>query len=156
MVCGGRPQRFAGHVELYHRALQQSGHDPQPVGQHSPGLVADTDEEAVQTWWRYWQPVVTALAEERGFYKPTRERAEKALDCGALFFGSPQTVARKIANVAHELRLSRFDPKYDIMHLPLRARARTIESARRLRPRAGTAVCRCARRRNRRAPTGSH
>ncbi|POX57473.1 LLM class flavin-dependent oxidoreductase, partial [Streptomyces sp. Ru62] len=59
--------------------------------------------------------------------KPTRERFEKELDRGALFVGSPQTVARKIADVARDLRLSRFDLKYDIMHLPRQARARTIE-----------------------------
>ncbi|MBG7696715.1 LLM class flavin-dependent oxidoreductase [Streptomyces sp. MC1] len=126
-VIGGRPQRFADHVELYHRALQQSGHAPQPVGQHSLGLVADTDEEAVETWWRYWEPVVTALAQERGFYAPTRERYEREIDHGALFVGSPDTVARKIAKMARELRLSRFDLKYDVMHLPRQARARTIE-----------------------------
>ncbi|MEE6259362.1 LLM class flavin-dependent oxidoreductase [Plantactinospora sonchi] len=126
-IIGGRPQRFAGHVELYLRALEQSGHPVQPVGQHSLGLVADTDEEAVETWWRYWQPVVAALAEERGFYKPDRARYEVELDQGALFVGSPETVARKIAKTARDLRLSRFDLKYDIMHLPREARARSIE-----------------------------
>ncbi|MFF2384392.1 LLM class flavin-dependent oxidoreductase [Streptomyces sp. NPDC058108] len=126
-VIGGRPQRFAGHVDLFHRALRQSGHDPQPVGQHSLGLVADTDEEATETWWRYWKPVVAQAAEERGFYPPTRERYLAEIDQGALFVGSPETVARKIARTARDLGLSRFDLKYDIMHLPRRARARTIE-----------------------------
>ena len=63
-IIGGRPQRFTGHVELYLRALEQAGHARQPIGQHSLGLVADTDEEAVATWWRYWQPVVESLAED--------------------------------------------------------------------------------------------
>ena len=49
------------------------------------------------------------------------------VDTGALFVGSPETVARKIAAVARDLRLSRFDLKYDNMHLPRAARARTIE-----------------------------
>ncbi|MEU2490922.1 LLM class flavin-dependent oxidoreductase [Streptomyces sp. NPDC007883] len=126
-VIGGRPQRFAGHVELYHRSLEQFGHTRQPVAQHSLGLIADSDEEAVETWWRYWQPVVAALAEERGFYKPTRERYLSEVGKGALFVGSPETVARKIATVARELHLSRFDLKYDVMHLPREARARSIE-----------------------------
>ena len=126
-IIGGRPQRFAGHVDLYLRALQQFGHPAQPIGQHSIGLVADTDEEAVETWWRYWQPVVAGIARERGFYAPSRERYLAELDHGALFVGSPETVARKIAAVATDLRLSRFDLKYDIMHLPREARARTIE-----------------------------
>ncbi|MGY1402107.1 LLM class flavin-dependent oxidoreductase [Streptomyces sp. SS10] len=126
-VVGGRPQRFGGHVDLYHRALQQAGHDPRPIGQHSLGLVADSDEEATETWWRYWEPVARQLAEERGFYEPDRRRYEAELEHGALFVGSPETVARKIATVARDLGLSRFDLKYDIMHLPRRARARTIE-----------------------------
>jgi probable LLM family oxidoreductase len=126
-IIGGRPQRFAGHVDLYLRALQQFEHPVQPIGQHSLGLIADTDEEAMETWWRYWQPVVTQLARERGFYKPDRERYEAEIDHGALFVGSPETVAQKIATMARDLRLSRFDLKYDIMHLPREARARTIK-----------------------------
>jgi probable LLM family oxidoreductase len=126
-IIGGRPQRFTGHVELYLRALAEFGHPVQPVGQHSLGLVADTDAEAAETWWRYWQPVVEAFAAERGFYRPTRERYEAELDQGALFVGSPETVARKIATMVRDLRLSRFDLKYDILRLPREARARTIE-----------------------------
>ncbi|MET8413130.1 LLM class flavin-dependent oxidoreductase [Streptomyces sp. NPDC005195] len=126
-VIGGRPQRFVGHVDLFHRALRQAGHDPQPIGQHSLGLIADTDEEATETWWEYWKPVVAQAAEERGFYKPTRERYAAEIDHGALFVGSPETVARKIARTARDLRLSRFDLKYDIMRLPRQARSRTIE-----------------------------
>jgi len=126
-IIGGQPKRFAGHVELYKRALQEFGKPEQPVGQHSLGLVADTDEEARETWWRYWEPVVTALAAERGFYPPSRDRYEEEVEGGALFVGSPDTVARKIAESARDLSLSRFDLKYDIMHLPREARARTIE-----------------------------
>jgi probable LLM family oxidoreductase len=126
-IIGGRPQRFSGHVELYHRAFDQLGTPVQPVGQHSLGLIADTDEEAVETWWRYWQPVMSALADERGFRRPTRESYDAEVDQGALFVGSAETVARKIASVAGDLRLSRFDLKYDIMHLPREVRARSIE-----------------------------
>ncbi|MFD7873445.1 LLM class flavin-dependent oxidoreductase [Streptomyces sp. NPDC059766] len=126
-AIGGRPQRFAGHVELYHRSLEQFGHARQPVAQHSLGLVAERDEEAIETWWQYWQPVVAALAQERGFYQPTRERYLAEVDKGALFVGSPETVARKIATMARALHLDRFDLKYDVMHLPREARARTIE-----------------------------
>ena len=47
--------------------------------------------------------------------------------CGALFVGSPETVAQKIALMVRDLRISRFDLKYDILHLPVEARSRTIE-----------------------------
>ncbi|MFC0505440.1 hypothetical protein [Micromonospora costi] len=81
----------------------------------------------METWRRYRQPVVARLAEERGFDKPDRQRYEADSTTGPLFVGSPETVARKIATVARDLRLSRFDLTYDIMHLPREARARTIE-----------------------------
>jgi probable LLM family oxidoreductase len=126
-IIGGQPQRFAGHVELYKRALEQFGNPAQPVGQHSLGLIADTDEEARETWWRFWEPVVRQISAERGFYAPSRERFDMELEGGALFVGSPETVANKIALVARDLQLDRFDLKYDIMHLPREARARTIE-----------------------------
>lgn len=126
-IIGGRPQRFAGNVDLYLRALQQLGHPEQPIGQHSLGLVADTDEEARELWWPYWKPLVEQLGRERGFYAATRDRFELEVDTGALFVGSPETVARKITLMARDLRLSRFNLKYDILHLPRQARARTIE-----------------------------
>jgi probable LLM family oxidoreductase len=135
-IIGGQPERFAGHLDLYFRALEQFGQPVQPVGQHSLGLVADTDDEAADTWWQSWKPVVETLGKERGFYAPTRERYDAELATGALFVGSPETVAQKIATVARTLRLSRFDLKYDIGMLPREARAQTIELlGREVRPR---------------------
>ena len=46
-VIGGNPLRFKPYVELYHRALEEYGFSPRPVGMHSHGYVAETDEEAV-------------------------------------------------------------------------------------------------------------
>ena len=126
-IIGGQPERFAGHVDLYFRALEQFGQPVQPVGQHSLGLIAETDDEAAELWWQYWKPLVETLGKERGFYAPTRERYDAELEGGALFVGSPETVARKIVRVARALRLSRFDLKYDILNLPVAARRQTIE-----------------------------
>jgi len=126
-IIGGQPERFAGHVDLYFRALEQFGQPVQPVGQHSLGLIAETDAEAAELWWQYWKPLVETLGKERGFYPPTRERYDAELEGGALFVGSPETVARKIARVTRSLHLSRFDLKYDILNLPVAARAQTIE-----------------------------
>jgi probable LLM family oxidoreductase len=125
-IIGGQPERFAGHVDLYFRALEQFGQPVQPVGQHSLGLIADTDEEAAEIWWQSWQPMVERMSRERGFYAPTRERYDLELATGALFVGSPETVAQKIARMVRALHLSRFDLKYDVMGLPRDARAGTI------------------------------
>lgn len=126
-IIGGQPERFAGHVDLYFRALEQFGQPRQPVGQHSLGLIAETDEEAAETWWTFWKPVIEMFGRERGFYAPTRERYNAELATGALFVGSPETVAQKIASVARSLHLSRFDLKYDVNRLPVESRRTTIE-----------------------------
>ncbi len=126
-IIGGQPERFAGHVDLYFRALEQFGMPVQPVGQHALGLIAETDEEAAETWWTAWKPVIESMGRERGFSPPTRERYELDLATGALFVGSPETVAQKIALMTRALHISRFDLKYDISGLPRSVRARTIE-----------------------------
>lgn len=126
-IIGGAPRRFAGHVDLYFRSLAEFGHSRLPVGQHSLGLVAQTDEEAAELWWQAWLPLVQMMSRERGWSVPTRAQYEQEIRHGALFVGSPETVAQKIAQTARDLRLSRFDMKYDILDLPVEARRQTIE-----------------------------
>ncbi len=126
-IIGGSPARFAGHVDLYFRALEQFGKPRLPVGQHSIGLVADTDAEAADTFWAVWQPLMKMMSRERGFAVPSRAQYDEEVRHGALFVGSPDTVAQKLAQSARDLRLSRFDLKYDILDLPVEARATTIE-----------------------------
>ncbi|MEV1049049.1 LLM class flavin-dependent oxidoreductase [Streptomyces sp. NPDC049916] len=45
-IIGGAPDRFTPCVDLYRKASRQFGMTAQPVGLHSPGFVAATDEEA--------------------------------------------------------------------------------------------------------------
>src|SRR6195256_645821 len=54
-VIGGPPGRVAPLVELYKRALDAYGHPPLPIGMHSHGYVARTDQEAVDIQWPYWK-----------------------------------------------------------------------------------------------------
>lgn len=126
-IIGGQPARFAGHVELYFRALQELGQPRLPVAQHSIGLVAETDEEAMEAWWPAWQETMTRMSAERGFRPPTPDNFRAEVAHGALFVGSPETVARKIVRSVRDLRLSRFDLKHDIALLPWEHRERTIE-----------------------------
>ena len=44
-IIGGDPRRFAPYVDLYHRRLRASSASRlRPIGVHSPGYVADTDD----------------------------------------------------------------------------------------------------------------
>ena len=49
------PARFAPYVDLYHRALAQFGKPPLPVGVHSPGFIAETDDEAADMLWPHYE-----------------------------------------------------------------------------------------------------
>ena len=111
-IIGGDPARFRPFVDLYHRALGEFGVGQQPVGQHSPGHVADTDAEALDQVWPHYLRYVGRLGAERGWPPPTRASFEEAAGPeGALFVGSPQTVATKIVRSARVLGLDRFSLK---------------------------------------------
>jgi alkanesulfonate monooxygenase SsuD/methylene tetrahydromethanopterin reductase-like flavin-dependent oxidoreductase (luciferase family) len=126
-IIGGRPTRFAPLVDLYKRALDEFGHSPLPVGVHSLGLVARTDEEARSAYWPQWKAVMEAASRERGFTPPSPGQFAMEVADGALFVGSPETVAVKIAANVRTLDLSRFDLKYDIGRLSQVDRATSIE-----------------------------
>jgi probable LLM family oxidoreductase len=127
-IIGGAPLRFAPLVDLYHRSLASFGFEPQPVGVHSPGHLADTDEQARDELWPHYSAMHARIGRERGWPPMTRQQFELAAGPeGSLFVGSPETVARKIVRVASGLHLSRFDLKYSAGTLPHDLMLRTIE-----------------------------
>lgn len=118
-IIGGSADRFAPYVDLFHRALAQFGKPEQPVGIHSPGHVAETDELAREQFWPHYAVQHARLAAERGWPEMTREQFEEAVgEGGALYVGSPETVAQKIAAAMTVLRAERFDLKYGNGTLP--------------------------------------
>jgi probable LLM family oxidoreductase len=118
-IIGGDPIRFRPYVDLYHQALTQMGKDPLPVGQHSPGFVGSSDEEAKDLIWPHYRDMHARIGRERGWPPLAREQFEaEAGPQGALMVGSPETVAKKIARSARELGLTRFDLKYSLGTLP--------------------------------------
>jgi probable LLM family oxidoreductase len=114
-IIGGSPLAFAPLVELYHRALAQFEKPTQPIGQHSPGYIAETDAQAREEMWPHYAAMQERIGRERGWGPVSRDRFEHdAGPDGALFVGSPETVAAKIVTVAEGLGLSRFDLKYSL------------------------------------------
>jgi len=127
-IIGGESVRFAPLVDLYHRALAHFEHLLLPIGVHSPGHVADTDERALEELWPHWRTMRDRIGRERGWPPSTRTEFEQAAGPqGALYVGSPETVARKIADTARVLRLSRFDMKYSAGTLPHELMMASIE-----------------------------
>ncbi|WP_182086491.1 LLM class flavin-dependent oxidoreductase [Aureimonas sp. ME7] len=117
-IIGGAPGRFRPYVDLYARACAQMERPMLPVGVHSPGYVADTDEAAREEFFDDYRQMHQRIGAERGW--PPLERAAfvHEIEHGSLYVGSPETVARKIADTASKLGLSRFDLKYSAGPLP--------------------------------------
>ncbi len=127
-IIGGESERFAPFVDLYHQALAEFGKPALPVGVHSPGHIAPTDEEAREQLWPHWRKMRDRIGAERGWGPTTRrEFDQSAGPRGALYVGSPETVARKIAATATALGINRFDMKYSAGELPHPAMMRSIE-----------------------------
>jgi probable LLM family oxidoreductase len=112
-IIGGSPARFAGFSELFHQALESFGQPARPIGVHSPGHVAATDEQAREEFWPRYVEVIRRVSKTRGFAVPTKESFNHEVGPqGALYVGSPETVAQKIAANLPELGATRFDLKY--------------------------------------------
>jgi alkanesulfonate monooxygenase SsuD/methylene tetrahydromethanopterin reductase-like flavin-dependent oxidoreductase (luciferase family) len=67
------------------------------------------------------------IGRERGWGPGTREQYDAEVDHGALFVGSPETVAQKIAATVRALGIQRFDLKYSNGTLPHEHQMRAIE-----------------------------
>lgn len=111
-IIGGDPRRFVPYVDLYHRAVDQMGQTARPIGVHSPGFVAETDEAAQEQLWPHYREMFGRIGRERGWPPVTKDRYLAEISHGSLYVGSPETVARKIAATVRALKIQRFDMKY--------------------------------------------
>ena len=122
------PSRFRPFTALYHQALEQFGRPTLPIGVHSPGHVAATDGQAQEEFWPRYLEVIRHVSKTRGFAVPTRASFEHEIGPGgALYVGSPETVARKIAANLTQLNATRFDLKFAMGGLSQKALMTNIE-----------------------------
>ncbi|MDQ0755692.1 LLM class flavin-dependent oxidoreductase [Arthrobacter sp. B3I4] len=127
-IIGGQPRSFAPLAGLYREAMSKYDHPMQQMATHSPGHVAASDEEAREGFFPHWIGQRNQLGAERGWGPGSR--AEFDYLCspeGALYVGSPETVAAKIALLKQNLGVDRFDLKYSNGTLPHAAMMRSIE-----------------------------
>ncbi|MGB4918511.1 MAG: LLM class flavin-dependent oxidoreductase [Propionicimonas sp.] len=123
-IIGGPPVRFRPFVELFRDATADQ---PLPVGVHSPGFIADTDAQARELLFPHFKVNRDRIGRERGWPPVSRAEFESEADAGALFVGSPETVARRIADTVTVLGLQRFDLKYANGPMPHEHLLRAIE-----------------------------
>jgi probable LLM family oxidoreductase len=127
-IIGGSATRFLPFVELYRRTLAQLGKAPLPIGVHSPGHVAATDEQAKEEIWPHYAAMMNRIGRERGWPPRGRDDFEReAGPAGALYVGAPETVVAKIVATVRALGVSRFDLKYSSGTLPHDSMMKSIE-----------------------------
>jgi probable LLM family oxidoreductase len=117
-IIGGPAARFRPFVDLYQRAHAQAGTTPKPVGVHSPGHVAETDALAREQYWAGYKVMHDTIGRERGWPPMQPGDFIREVEHGAMYVGSPETVARKIADTVKALGLSRFQLKYSAGPVP--------------------------------------
>ncbi len=98
-IIGGEPARFAPLFDLYRRAAAQAESDPAglrtSINVH--GFVADTSQEASDTFYPAQADVMNRIGRERGWPPTTRAQFDAGRSPrGAQFVGSPAEVVDKI------------------------------------------------------------
>lgn len=126
-IIGGDPRRFLPFVELYRQAQDKAGRPARALGVHSPGHVADTDEQAMEEAWEGYRSLRERIGRERGWGPAGRDEFVAEVEHGAMHVGSPETVARKIASTVEALGAARFEMKYSQGTMPHAAMMRSIE-----------------------------
>ncbi|MET7836361.1 LLM class flavin-dependent oxidoreductase [Micromonospora sediminicola] len=126
-IIGGSPERFAPYLDLYRRAAEQFQTIAHPVGMHSPGFVADTDEEARELFWPHYRIMRDRIGKLRGWPPIRRTEFDAEVAHGSLYIGSPETVARRMADAIRALGVGRFDLIYTAGAQPVSARMRAVE-----------------------------
>lgn len=111
-IIGGDPRRFLPYVRLFHQTLEKLGKPLLPIGMHSPGHIAPTDQQAKEELWPAWREMRDRIGRERGWGPTSANEFMREIEAGSLYVGSPETVARKIAGAARALGVVRFDLKY--------------------------------------------
>lgn len=127
-IIGGPAERFKPFVDLYRRALAEFGVEGAlPVAVHSPGHVALTDQQAANELYPHFKANRDRIGAERGWGRMRHDEFGHELEHGALYVGSPETVAAKIAATVRTLGVQQFDLKYASGPMPHSQLMRSVE-----------------------------
>jgi probable LLM family oxidoreductase len=126
-IIGGPASRFRPYVDLYRKAAAQLGTPAGPVGMHSPGFLADTDDEAVERFYAPYKTMRDRIGALRGWPPLQREEFDREVRSGSLYIGSPETVAPRIADAIRSLGVQRFDLIYTAGAQSVDARLKSVQ-----------------------------
>ena len=111
-IIGGDPARFAPYSNLYQEQLAKFGKPSLPVSIHSPGFIAESDSDAVESQWPHYETAFGRIGKERGWGPTTKMHFISEVNGGSMYVGSPEKVAKKIAHALESVGATRFDLKY--------------------------------------------
>lgn len=117
-IIGGPASRFKPLTQLYTQTLQENNGYENPTAVHSMGHIAETDEQAQNEYYPYYEKFYNTLGAERGWGTLTPTQYLHEIKEGALYVGSPETVANKIIETQKTLNNTRFDLKYATGSMP--------------------------------------
>jgi alkanesulfonate monooxygenase SsuD/methylene tetrahydromethanopterin reductase-like flavin-dependent oxidoreductase (luciferase family) len=130
-VIGGQTASFRPLVDLYREAGRRAGFSPDQlkVGLHSPGYVAETNEQAIADYYPGYAELWTKLGRERGWPPVTQSKFNALIAPeGVLVVGSPEHVAEKLARHSEALGgVDRFTFQMDNAGLSHQQLLRSIE-----------------------------
>jgi probable LLM family oxidoreductase len=126
-IIGGDPARFAPFAKLYRDSLMKFGHGPLPISIHSPGHIAETDDEAFEQQWPNYAISFGRIGRERGWGPMSIDHFIQEVNQGSLYVGSPETVAKKIVHAIESVGANRFDLKYVTGPTPHELAMKSIE-----------------------------
>jgi probable LLM family oxidoreductase len=127
-IIGGLPERFVPFAEIHRRAAAQAGHPRPRLGINGHGYVAESSQEAADTYFPALKTMMDRIGRERGWPPLTREQYDAGLGLrGSTYAGSPEEVAAKIL-WQHELfDHDRFLLQITVGSLPHEQTMRAIE-----------------------------
>ncbi|CAB4637581.1 unannotated protein [freshwater metagenome] len=126
-IIGGNPARFAPFSKLYRDSMEKFGHELREISIHSPGHIAETDEQAIEELWPHYQASFGRIGQERGWGPMTKGHYLEEVQNGSLYVGSPETVAKKMAYAIKSVGAQRFDLKYSTGPMPHSKLMKSIE-----------------------------
>lgn len=111
-IIGGEPARFAPFAKLYRDSLEKFGQKQLPISIHSPGHIAETDEQAREELWPAYLASFGRIGRERGWGAMTKEHFMSEALHGSVYAGGPESIANRIAHAIQSVGAQRFDLKY--------------------------------------------
>ncbi len=119
-IIGGHLSRFKPVVDLYKAAAEQGPDNFIPeVSIAVPGFVADSAQDAKDTFWEHWHWTMETLGKVRGFAAPSREHFDyESNKDGALFVGDPKEIADRIVEAHKLFGMTRIFFQMDVGQMP--------------------------------------